>query len=339
MFVILLRRCYGLDTGTPIALNDIARCPSGQYNGGTYNRILGALVPIVLEGVSSTEDISLVVHSAAYEIRRWTNRPVDACSVASVEQVQSDNATCYMNIVNWDGTTCGSERFNTIEANLFPDVEVGGCGVGCGPYTPPTPAFTVDNNDCTGSDVASGQTCNIVCAAGYQPIGAPVSCQAGSYIGDTYCIQGLYAWIGDVQSDTQEVIPNANLDQIQTVTGRGCGEYTAVGTTCYITCDYGYFSTGTVEVQDVGGVAKWVPSPNAQCIPTTCGTGTAIAEAGVVSPSGGGSEVQVSGYNFMDDSTMQVRNTTTAYTTSFCLLSSQSLAAIFARHFVETTQL
>ena len=302
-------RCYGVDLDTPIGANADARCPSHQYPTSdpapVDPKYMGALIPIVLEGVSSTEDISLVIHSAAFEIRRWKNQPLDACSVASVDQIESDNTTCYMNINNWDGTTCGSERYNTIEANQFPDVEIGGCGVGCGPYTPPTPANTVDNNDCSGADVASCQTCNIVCAAGYDAIGSPVSCQAGSYIGDIHCLNGLYAWIGDVQTDATEDNPGKDLDKIETVTGPGCGEYTAVGTTCYITCEYGYFSTGTVHVEDVAGVARWIPSDNARCVPTTCGTGTAIAEQGVVTPNGG-SETQVSGYNFMNDATMEV---------------------------------
>merc|ERR1719261_1619294 len=94
--------CYGLNTNTRIADNESARCPSGRYSAGP---ILGALVPIVLTGVTSTDDISLIVHSAAYEIRRWPG-PNDACSVASVEQIEPNNATCYMNILNWDGSTC-----------------------------------------------------------------------------------------------------------------------------------------------------------------------------------------------------------------------------------------
>ena len=301
--IVQQHRCYGLDTSTPIDVDTNARCPAGQYNGGTSGKILGALVPIVLTGVTSTEDISLVVHSAAFEIRRWSNRAVDACSVASVEQIDADNATCYMNILNWDGTTCGSERKNTITAKAFPDVEIGGCGVGCGPYTP---SSIVANNDCTDDLVASGTTCNIVCPDGFTAVGAPVSCQAGSYIGDITCSNALTAWIEDVRNDTTAVTsPDKNLDQIQTVTGPGCGEYTAVGTTCYITCAYGYFSTGTVEVRNVEGVATWVPSANAQCVATPCGTGTAIPDEGVVTPSGN-AEVQVSGFDFMNDATVEV---------------------------------
>jgi hypothetical protein len=295
-------RCYGLDTSTPIDSNTDAWCPSHQYAGGTSGKFLGALTPIVLEGVSSTEDISLVIHSAAFEIRRWKNQPLDACSVASVDQITSDNSTCYMNILNWDGTTCGTERYNTISSKVFPDVEIAGCGVGCGPYTPPT---AVDNNDCTAALVESGKTCNIVCPSGLTAVGAPVSCQAGSYVGGITCTNSLFAWIGDVRDDSTAAIPGANLNQIMTVSGPGCGEYTAVGTTCHITCAFGYFSTGTVEVQDISGVATWVPSANAQCVATTCGTGTAIPTQGVVTPNGQ-SETQVSGYNFMNDATVEV---------------------------------
>jgi len=266
--------CYGLNTNTRIADNESARCPSGRYSAGP---ILGALVPIVLTGVTSTDDISLIVHSAAYEIRRWPG-PNDACSVASVEQIEPNNATCYMNILNWDGSTCGTESFNTIRSKEFPDVAIPGCGVGCDPYSP---ASVVLNNDCDAAHVPSGTTCNIQCPEGQSAVGSPVSCQAGRYIGDIICSGDPVALLENVRNDTTFLIDDANLDQILTVTGPGCGDRTAVGTTCHITCSYGHYSTGTVVVQIIDGRgATWIPSPNAGCHPTTCGTGTAIPVEG-----------------------------------------------------------
>lgn len=257
---------------------------------------MGALIPIVLTGVTSTDDISVVVHSTGFEVKRYPGSN-DACSVASVETIDPDNSTCYMNILNWDGETCGAETSNTISAKAFPDVEIAGCGVGCGPYAPTS---TVTNNDCTDALVESGQTCNIVCPVGETAVGSPVSCQAGGYVGDIVCTNDNVAWIGDVRNDSTAAIPNANLDQIQTATGPGCGEWTAVDTTCYITCAFGYFSTGTLVVVDFPGEgATWVPSPDAGCHPTTCGTGTAIPVEGVVSMQVGG-EQAISGSTFMN---------------------------------------
>ena len=77
-----------------------------------------------------------------------------------------------------------------------------------------------------------------------------------------------------------------------------CSQYLQYS--CLISILRRYYSTGTVTVANIGGEAKWVPSPDAECHPTTCGTGTAEADEGVVTPSGG-SEVQVSGFTFMDD--------------------------------------
>ena len=196
-----------------------------------------------------------------------------------------------------NGETCGEGQANTISAKQFPDVEIAGCGVGCGPYTPTT---TVTNNDCTDANVPSGRTCNIVCPEGQTAVGSPVSCQAGEYIGDIACVNSDAAWIGDVRNDSTAIIPDAELDQILTVTGPGCGEWTAVGTTCYITCAFGYYSTGILTVVNIPGEgATWLPSPDASCQPTTCGTGTAIPTQGVVTMSGG-SEVAVSGHTFMN---------------------------------------
>lgn len=257
---------------------------------------MGALIPIVLDGVDSTDDITIVVHSTGFEVKRWPGSN-DACSVASVETIDEDNTTCYMNILNWDGSTCGTETSNTISAKTFPDVEIAGCGVGCGPYTPST---AVINNDCASASVASGQTCNIQCPPGETAVGSPVSCQAGEYIGDITCTNENVAWIEDVRNDSTNAIPNANLDQIQTVTGPGCGEWTAVGTTCYITCAFGYYSTGNLIVVNVPGQgATWIPTPDAGCHPTTCGTGTAIPVEGSVEMQGG-SEVTLSGGTFMN---------------------------------------
>lgn len=117
-----------------------------------------------------------------------------------------------------------------------PFAQVGGCGVACGPYIPQS---TVANNDCTAAEVPSGTTCNIACGVGETLVGRPVSCQAGEYIGNMICTTDPVAWIGDIVDDTTPVIPNQNLDQITTATGPGCGEFTAVGTTCYITCGFG----------------------------------------------------------------------------------------------------
>jgi hypothetical protein len=282
---------------TPISQGDSARCPSAEYDGGTDGTLplMGALIPIVLTGVTSTDDISIVVHSTGFEVKRWPESN-DACSVASVETIDETNSTCYMNILNWDGETCGVETYNTISASVFPDVEISGCGIGCAPYVPAAP---VTNNDCSNALVPSGQTCNIVCPAGMTPIGSPVSCQAGQYVGDISCTNDLVAWIEDVRQDTTVIIPDQDLDQIQTVTGPGCGEWTAVGVECFITCAFGYYSTGTVLVQDINGVATWFPSPNAACIPTTCGTGTAIPVEGAVTMQVGGEQV-VRGNDFLN---------------------------------------
>lgn len=249
----------------------------------------------MLTGVTSTDDISIVVHSTGFEVKRYLGSN-DACSVASTETIAEDNTTCYMNILNWDGERCGEGAANTISAKSFPDVEIAGCGIGCGPYTP---SSAVTNNDCTTALVESGQTCNIVCPVGETAVGSPVSCQAGSYVGDIVCTNADAAWIGDVRNDSTAAVPNANLDQIQTATGPGCGEWTAVGTTCYITCAFGYFSTGLLLVADIPGQgATWVPTPDAACHATTCGTGTAIPVEGVVSMHSGAEQV-ISGSTFM----------------------------------------
>lgn len=225
--------CWTANLNTPVGPTESARCPSARYD---KENILGALIPIVLDGVTSTDDISLVVHSTGFEVKKWPGSN-DACSVASVETISPDNASCYMNILNWDGSTCGAETANTISASVFPHVEIGGCGISCPPYVP---SSAVTNNDCTAAEVPSGTTCNIQCAENLTPIGSPVSCQAGEYIGDMTCAEDLAAWLPEVRNHSTAVIPDKNLDQIQTAVGPGCGEWTAVGTTCFITCAFGY---------------------------------------------------------------------------------------------------
>jgi len=292
--------CYGSDLKSPIGPDDSARCPSAQFTGG---KILGALIPIVLTDVKSVDDLSILVHSTGFEVKKWPGTN-DACSVASVETIDEDNATCYMNILNWDGTTCGVESANTLSTSVHPQVEIPGCGGTCGPYTPPT---AVANNDCTAVSIPSGTTCNIECAAQLTAVGSPVSCQAGEYIGSISCLDenaDLFAWEGDVVPNATAEIPNANLDQIETISGDGCGEWTPIGVTCFITCGFGYYSTGTVTAVNVNGVAGWDPSPDAACVPTQCGFGTAIPEEGVVGLVSG-SEVISSG-NFMNDASLAI---------------------------------
>lgn len=258
--------CYANDTDVALGPDEIARCPSG-------NRELFALIPILLDSVDSSQDVRVLVHSASVDLERYPAFN-GACDVTSITQIDEDNATCYMNIENWDGVTCGEEIPNTISSSEF--FSIPGCGPACGPFTP---SSAVTNNNCTAALVPSGTTCNIECAGGEIAVGSPVSCQAGAYIGDMHCTTLPAAWIQTARDNATAIDPTSGLENIATLTGPGCGPRTLVGTECFITCAFGFYSTGTLTAVDDGGDLGWVPSPDAACIATSCGTGAASVDS------------------------------------------------------------
>eukprot|EP00041_Stephanoeca_diplocostata_P013143 m.227360 g.227360 ORF g.227360 m.227360 type:complete len:766 (+) comp19236_c0_seq1:129-2426(+) len=274
--------CYTDFTDEPAGYDDSARCPSGEEE-------LFALIPIVLDQVDSSQDIRVLIHSASFDLKVYPSPAVNgACDVTSTTEISPDNDTCYMNIENWDGVICGEEVPNTIKSTgLF---SIPGCGESCGPYTPLT---NVTNNACTDAVVPSGTVCDITCDVGEVAVGSAVSCQAGRYIGDLSCTTEPTAWIETVRENCSAVNPGANCDKVVTLTGPGCGEFAEIGTTCFITCGFGYFSTGTVVSVLVDGVPGWFPSPDAACVATSCGIGPALPDSTSPTSDGSGGEIAI----------------------------------------------